>query len=371
MLLLLCSPLRGWDDEPSPEQLRALYVGQWQLKCHWTNDVARLGTRPGESMGNYEGKATIVDRDGQLILQITGEAPNGMRWDKELALLPGHYRLALDPKRNKRRSSLTEYTRMDLVLSPDRTTLRGIAAWSNGLTTNRSNEEQLLRALPPSGFYPWGVGFSSICLTRQGTPPESPLSPPRQSEKPTILLEAFDPDGLIEPNELKAALGELEAWLTGMGYEVCRENGESPPDFRGTLEVARFQPTLSGQEFYLDTVTNKPVRFMKGTIPLGVSFTIKDSKGKRPLMSISLQRVRDSATPNEDPKTRSHAARHRDVASQHAAGLRPPAAPRPRPGHRPAPQAKALRVQHPAGGAADQGGVTGASQIRSIFWEYS
>jgi hypothetical protein len=303
-LWLVCGAAGAAEPQAAtPEQLKALYVGQWKLTCHWSNEVARLGARAGETMGGYEGQAQIVDREGQLILEITGEAPNGMRWDKELVMAPAAYKLTLDVKRNKRRAGITEYTRMDLVLSPDRTTLRGMAAWSNGLTANRSNEEQLLRALPPSGFYPWGVGFSSICLRRVESPPETDLSPPTPSEKPSLLLEAFDPDALAAPNELNAALDDLKEWLAGAGYYVM-EKGASPVDFRGALEVARFQPNLSGQEFYLDTVSGQPVRFLKGTIPMGASFTIKDSKGKRTLLSVSLQRMRDSATPNEDPPTR-------------------------------------------------------------------
>jgi hypothetical protein len=123
-------------------------------------------------------------------------------------------------------------------------------------------------------------------------------------ERPSILLEANDPDGLAEPADLKTVLDDLADWLGTIGYEVWREPGATAADFRGMLEVAPFRPALSGQEFYLDTASGQPVRFLKGAIPMAVSFTIKDAKGKRTLMSVSVQRMRDSATPEDDPKTR-------------------------------------------------------------------
>ncbi len=288
----------------SPEQLRALYVGDWKLRCYWTNDVVKLSARPGETLGSYTGTAQISDRDGLLILEITGEAPNGLRWDKQLTMIPTPYRLALDVKKSPRRSNTTEYTRMDLVLSPDLKTLRGVASWNNGLNSNRSNEGQLLRAQMPSTYCPWGVGGSSLTLEREGTPTESPLARPAPSKQPTILLESLDPDTVAEADDLQKVLDDFADLLTAQGFQVERIAGNTPPDFRATLEVARFAPNISGQEAYLDTLSGKPVRFLKGTIPFGAAFTVKDAKGKRTLLSVSLQRARDSATPDENPPTR-------------------------------------------------------------------
>lgn len=305
LFLISHSAGAGGADEPAtPEQLRNLYVGQWKLTCHWTNDVKQLGVRPGESMGGYTGTAQISDRDGLLIMEIVGESTNAQRWEKELALVPSPYRLALDVKKTRRRASVTEYTKLDLVLSPDRTTLRGVASWNNGLNANRSNEGQLLQAQPPSTLYPWGIGGSSLCLKRVDPPPESVVPQPTLEKGPTILLEAVDTDSLAKVDDLQAALDELAEWLAGVGYDVLREKSDSPPDLRGTLEVGRFQFNTTGQEVYLDVMNNQPVKFLKGTISMGAAFSIKDAKGKRNLLNVSLQRGRNSATPNDDPKLR-------------------------------------------------------------------
>jgi hypothetical protein len=199
---------------------------------------------------------------------------------------------------------MTEYTRLDLVLSPDLTTLRGVASWPNGLNANRTNEAQLVQAQQPTVSYPWGVGGSSLCLKRVETPPVTSIPRPTVEKGPSILLEAADPDKLADEKDLAATLDELAAWLTTVGYDVRREKDGPPPDLRGTLEVARFQANITGQELYLDTLNNQPVKMLKGTITLGASFSIKDAKGKRALMSVSLARGRESATPNDNPKTR-------------------------------------------------------------------
>jgi hypothetical protein len=155
-----------------------------------------------------------------------------------------------------------------------------------------------------AGFYPWGIGWSTLLLERDGPAPETTLERARPSEPRRIQLEVSDPDGLAEAEDLKDVLAKLETWLAALGYEVQTGPADEKPDFRGVLEVARFQPNLTGQEVYLDTVSGQPVRFMKGWIPMAVAFSIKDAKGKRSLMSVSVQRARESATPNDDPKTR-------------------------------------------------------------------
>lgn len=307
MLVVGISPadVRGADEPTAtPEQLRALYVGQWKLVCNWTNDVTHLSTRAGETMGGYTGTAQISERDGQLVMEIVGEAPSGMRWEKQLTLAADLYRLALDAKKIRRRTNLTEYTRLDLMLSPDRTMLRGVAFWNNGLNERRSNESQLLQAQSPSSYFPWGAGGSSLCLTRVGPPPESTLLRPVPVPGPTLLLESLDPDSLAEADDLHSTLSELAQWLTALGYDVHREKGGTRPDLYGLLEVGRFQANISGQETYLDVVSKQPVKFLKGTITVGAAFTIKDGKGKRPLLRVEMQRARESATPDDDPKIR-------------------------------------------------------------------
>jgi hypothetical protein len=304
LLISLISTARGADGAPSPEQLRRLYVGQWKLACFWTNDVKQLGPRPGESIGGYTGTAQISERDGVLVMELVSQAPDGKRWEKELALVAGPRRLALDLKHTRRRAGVTEYTRMDLVLSPDGTTLRGVDSWNNGLNANRANEAQLMQAQPPSIYFPWGVGGSSLCLKRLEAPPADAVASSATDKGPTILLEALDPDRLVAEADLKGALDEHAEWLKGLGYDVLREPAGSPPDLRGTLEVARFQASITGEEVYLDTMNNQPVKFQKGTIAMAAAFTIKDARGKRVLLNVSLTRGRDSATPNDNPQIR-------------------------------------------------------------------
>jgi hypothetical protein len=225
-------------------------------------------------------------------------------------MIPSENRLTLDAKKIKRRAGTTEYTRMDLVLSPDGTMLRGVASWSNGLNANRANEQQLLQAQSPSSFFPWGIGGSSLCLTRVDPPPAGLAADLAAEERPTVLLEAQDPDSLADAEELKSVLDELDQWLTAMGYEVQREKAVqadekkgASPDFLAVLEVARFQANITGQEAYLDTLNNQPVKFLKGTISIAAAFTIKDAR-RRPLLRVELQRTRESATPDDNPTTR-------------------------------------------------------------------
>lgn len=300
--LLVATPI-GTLGAESPSDLRSLYEGSWKFTCYWVNDVERLGPRPGESMGSYTGKATIAKRENHLLLSLIGDLPVGPS-EKEIAVTPSPSRLSMDVRNTKRRAGVTEYIRCELVLSPDRTTLLGVANWSNGLNANRSNEENLLKAQPVAGFYPWGIGWSSLQLERDEPPPETSLNRPKPAEPRRLQLELSDPDSLAEADDLKETLADLEKWLTGLGYEVLTKPGDEKPDLRGILEVGRFQPNATGQEFYFDTANNQAVRFLKGWITMGVSFSIKDAKGKRTLLNVTIQRSRESAVSNDDPKTR-------------------------------------------------------------------